>query len=81
MSEYVIDIPDEIMNKAKLLAQQKQVSLNHFLVSLITENLTQSVNNALIQQRAKNAKIETYLEVLQKIPIGETKEGDEKSEV
>jgi hypothetical protein len=77
MSEYIIDIPDEIMQQAKTLAQQKQMSLNQFFASLITENSMQPVDNSLIQQRAKNANIAMFQSVLKKIPVHQRISGDE----
>jgi DNA-directed RNA polymerase delta subunit len=77
MSEYLIDIPDEIMQQARTLAQQKQMSLNQFFASLITENSMQPVDNSLIQQRAKNADIVAFQSLLKKIPAHQTVIGDE----
>lgn len=77
MSEYIIDIPDEIMQQARILAQQKQMSLNQFFASLVTENASQRVDSSVIQQRAKNADNVAFQSVLKKIHAHQTINGDE----
>ena len=69
MSQYLLELPDSLLEQAKKIATQKQISINQFFVNSIAEkllNLWEPPN--LLKERAKRADINACLSVLAKIP-------------
>jgi len=69
MSQYILELPDSLLEQAKKIATQKQISINQFFVNSIAEkllNLWEPPN--LLKERAKRADINACLSVLAKIP-------------
>jgi len=77
MSEYVLELPESLLERAKQLAFQQQISLNRFLVKTLEEQFAK-VDNTWIEERAKRADITAYRAVLAKVPQGPVADLDRK---
>jgi len=77
MSEYVLELPEYLLERAKQQAFQQQISLNRLLVKALEEQFS-TVDNTLIEERAKRADITAYRAVLAKVPHNPVAELDRK---
>jgi hypothetical protein len=69
MSEYILELPDSLLEQAKKIATQKQISLNQLFVNSIAEKLsTLWESQNLLKERAKRADINACRAVLAKVP-------------
>ncbi len=69
MSQYVIDLPDSLLEQASKFAEQEKISVNKLFVSLIYEKLSALLESQdLLKERAKHADIEACRAILAKVP-------------
>jgi len=69
MSQYILELPDNLLEQAKKIATQKQISTNQLFVNTIAEKLsTLWESQNLLKERAKRADINACLAVLAKVP-------------
>lgn len=78
MSQFSLRLPDSVMEEAKRLAEDDQVSLNQFFLAAISEKLGELKIRKFFQQKSEGADIEKALSILDKLQIAEKPtEGDE----
>ncbi len=78
MSQFSLRLPDSLMEEAKRLAEDDQVSLNQFFLAAISEKLGELKTRKFFQQRANDADIGKALSILDALPVDETPiKGDE----
>lgn len=78
MSQFSLRLPDSLMDEAKRLADDDNVSLNQFFLSAISEKLGELKTRKFFQDRAQGADIDKALAILDALPAGEKpRKGDE----
>ena len=70
MSQFSLRLPDSVMEEAKRLAEDDQVSLNQFFLVAISEKLGELKTRKFFQQRAEGADVDKALEILETLPTG-----------
>ncbi|MDM8557284.1 hypothetical protein [Candidatus Parabeggiatoa sp. HSG14] len=69
MSQYILDLPDNLLEQAEKIATQKQISTNQLFVNTIAEKLsTLWESQNLLKERAKRVDINACRAVLAKVP-------------
>jgi len=69
MSQYLLELPDSLLEQAKKIATQKQISINQLFVNSIAEKLsTLWAPKNLLKERAKRADLNACRVVLAKVP-------------
>ncbi len=76
MSQYILELPDNLLEQAKKIAIQEQISTNQLFVNSIAEKLSTLWEPNLIKKRAKRADINACLAVLAKVPDNQVDELD-----
>lgn len=64
MSQYLLELPESLLEQAKQVAIQRNISLNQVLIQAINISLTES----LLEQWAKLADLDACRAVLAKVP-------------
>lgn len=64
MSQYLLELPDSLLEQAKQVAIRSNISLNQVLIQAINISLTES----LLEQWAKLADLDACRAVLAKVP-------------
>lgn len=78
MSQFSLRLPDSVMEEAKRLAEDDQVSLNQFFLAAISEKLGELKTRKFFQQKADGADVGNALSILDVLPIDEKPiKGDE----
>ena len=78
MSQFSLRLPDSVMEEAKRLAEDDQVSLNQFFLAAISEKLGELKTRKFFQQRAAGADFQEALNILDSLPMNEAPDkGDE----
>lgn len=78
MSQFSLRLPDSVMEEAKRLAEDDQVSLNQFFLAAISEKLGELKTRKFFQQKADGADIGKALSILDALPVNEKpNKGDE----
>jgi hypothetical protein len=69
MSQYVLELPDNLLEHAKQIAVQKKISVNELFVNFIAEKLSVLKESSnILKERAKRADIGACRAVLAKVP-------------
>jgi hypothetical protein len=68
MSQYILELPDNLLEQAKKIATQEQISMNQFFVNSIAEKLSTLWESQLLKERAKRADLNACRAVLAKVP-------------
>ena len=71
MSQFSLRLPDSVMEEAKRLAEDDQVSLNQFFLAAISEKLGELKTRKFFQQKADGADLKKALEILDTLPVNE----------
>lgn len=71
MSQFSLRLPDSVMEEAKRLAKDDQVSLNQFFLAAISEKLVVLKTRKFFQEKSKGADIEKALSILNDLPVAE----------
>ena len=78
MSQFSLRLPDSVMEEAKRLAEDDQVSLNQFFLAAISEKLAELKTRKFFQQKAEGADVRKALSILDTLPVDEAPiKGDE----
>lgn len=78
MSQFSLRLPDSLMDEAKRLAEEDNVSLNQFFLSAISEKLGELKTRKFFQERSKGVDLENVMNLLDSLPAREPpREGDE----
>jgi hypothetical protein len=68
MSQYALRVPDSIMARAKLIAEEDHTSLNQFFVTAIAEKLASMDTEGLLTERAARADVSAFRRILKRVP-------------
>ena len=71
-----INLPDSLVAKMEELSKKDGISLEYFVSLAVAEKISSWVTDGLIQDRAKRANKEKYLQVLKLVPNREPLEHD-----
>lgn len=71
MSQFSLRLPDSVMEEAKRLAEDDQVSLNQFFLAAISEKLGELKTRNFFQQRAQGAEVEDAISILDSLQVNE----------
>ncbi|MBP6739884.1 MAG: hypothetical protein KA146_07820 [Leptospiraceae bacterium] len=71
-----INLPDSLVAKMEELSRKDGISLEYFVSLAVAEKISSWVTDGLIQDRAKRANKEKYLQVLKLVPNREPLEHD-----
>jgi hypothetical protein len=66
MSKVSLRLPDSLHQRARLLAEQDGVSINHFITLALAEKVAVLENAGYLQERAARGDVEAALAVLEK---------------
>jgi hypothetical protein len=66
MSKVSLRLPDSLHQRARLLAEQDGVSINHFITLALAEKVAVLENAGYLQERAARSDVEAALSVLDK---------------
>ena len=78
MSQFSLRLPDSLMDEAKQIAEQDNVSLNQFFLAAISEKMGELKTKRFFKERSDHANIEEALAILALQKQGETpRPGDE----
>jgi len=78
MSQFSLRLPDSLMDEAKLIAEQDNVSLNQFFLAAISEKMGELKTKRFFKERAAQADIDEALALLASQKNGEPpRNGDE----
>ncbi len=76
MSAISIRLPNSIHEAAKILAKREQISINQLITLAISEKLSALGTVDILEQRAKRASREKFLDVLKSAPDIEPEDRD-----
>jgi hypothetical protein len=68
MSQYILELPDNLLEQANKRATQEHISINQLFVNSIAEKLSTLWEPSSIKERAKRANINACFAVLAKVP-------------
>lgn len=71
-----INLPDSLVAKMEELSKKDGISLEYFVSLAVAEKISSWVTDGFIQDRAKRANKEKYLQVLKLVPDREPLEHD-----
>ncbi|MES2663689.1 MAG: toxin-antitoxin system HicB family antitoxin [Pseudomonadota bacterium] len=71
MSQFSLRLPDSLMDQAKLIAEEDNVSLNQFFLAAISEKLGELKTRKYFKARGENADIEKALLILESLQSNE----------
>ncbi len=71
-----INLPDSLVAKMEELSRKDGISLEYFVCLAVAEKISSWVTDGFIQDRAKRANKEKYLQVLKLVPDREPLEHD-----
>lgn len=71
-----INLPDSLVAKMEELSKKDGISLEYFVSLAVAEKISSWVTDGFIQDRAKRANKEKYLQVLKLVPNREPLEHD-----
>jgi hypothetical protein len=71
-----INLPDSLVAKMEELSKKDGISLEYFVSIAVAEKISSWVTDGFIQDRAKRANKEKYLQVLKLVPDREPLEHD-----
>ena len=78
MSQFSLRLPDSLMDEARRLAEDDNVSLNQFFLSAISEKLGEIKTRKFFQSRTQGADVGKALHILDTLPTDEPpRDGDE----
>ena len=77
MNNYPLKLPDELLHEIQRLAEEKQMSLDRWLLSAITEKIEAQRTVHLLETYAKKADYSRFDQILDRIPNTEPLPGDE----
>lgn len=66
MSRVSLRLPDSLHQRARLLAEQDGVSINHFITLALAEKVAVLENTGYLQERAAQGDVDAALAVLDK---------------
>ncbi len=71
-----IQLPDSLVAKMEELSKKDGISLEYFVSLAVAEKISSWITDGFIQDRAKRANKEKYLQVLKLVPDREPLEHD-----
>lgn len=77
MSTLSLRLPDSIHRHIKDIAIKEGVSINQFISTAVSEKISAIVTEEYIAKRAKNANIDDFDRILDKVPNRKPLPGDE----
>ena len=79
MSQFSLRLPDSLMEEAKQIASDDNVSLNQFFLAAISEKMGELKTRKFFKEKSRDADVSEALSILasQKLDGGEIKSGDE----
>ncbi|KGD85921.1 hypothetical protein JL39_27455 [Rhizobium sp. YS-1r] len=81
MNQYLLTIPDYLMEQARTAAEEENVSINQLLVSFIAEGIGQRKAWKALQRRAARGNPEKALSVLESLNGQPPEPGDEMPDI
>ncbi len=76
MKTMSLRMPDYLKNAVNDVCANEKISLNQFIVNALSEKVSALQTLDIIEQRAKRASKESFLEALGKVPSAEPDERD-----
>lgn len=77
MSQFSLRVPDSLMDEARRLAEEDNVSLNQFFLSAIAEKLGELKTRKFFEQRSQGADINKALDIIDSLSSNEApRDGD-----
>lgn len=77
MSQFALRIPDSLHGYAKAMAQADHTSLNQFIVTAVAEKVSALNIEEFFRQRAKQANLAEFDQILANVPARSPLPGDE----
>lgn len=77
MSSYLLQLPEELMEEARRLATENQISLDQWLLAAIAEKAEAERTVSLLRHFAERANYAHFDKVLERVPDVEPIPGDE----
>lgn len=77
MSTLSLRLPDSIHRHIKEIARKEGVSINQFISSAVSEKVSAVITGDYIAERAKQANLEDFERILNKVPKRKPLKGDE----
>ena len=76
MATLSIRFPNSLHEAVKEMAQKDDISINQFVTSAVIEKVTAMETEGYIQERAEKGSIETFKNILKKVPDTKPREDD-----
>lgn len=70
MAHYALRIPDSLMDYARQVAEEEQVSINQFFVTAIAEKVSALKTEAWFRENARLDDVDAYMAVVTVAPPG-----------
>lgn len=80
MSTMSLRLPESLHERARELAKQEGISINQLVATALAEKISALDTVAYLEERAKRASREAFLEALGKTPSAPPVDGDELPE-
>jgi hypothetical protein len=77
MTQFPLRVPDDILEQARVAADEERVTLNQLMLSFIAEGLGQRKSLKMMRARARRAAPESALAILDRIEGMPPERGDE----
>lgn len=68
MAQYALRIPDSLMDYARQVAEEEQVSINQFFVTAIAEKVSSLKTEAWFRENARLNDVDAYMAVVSVTP-------------
>jgi len=78
MSQFALRLPDSLHERARTLAQHDQTSLNQFITLAVAEKIAALETMNFFRARARRGDLNTLRDILDQVPDGPVREGDER---
>jgi hypothetical protein len=77
MSLYALDLPAEVLEEIRAVAQAKQLSVEEWFLGTIAQKLEAEKRLRLFQEYSQKADFERFDQILSRVPDQEPVPGDE----
>jgi hypothetical protein len=77
MSNLTLQFPEQLLEDAQILAQREHLSLEEYVLRILSEQIAGEANWRRLVERGRNVTKERFLEILRKAPDVPPQPGDE----
>lgn len=78
MSQLALRLPDSLHERARVLAQRDNTSLNQFIALAVAEKVSALETVAFFSQRAERGNLDALRAILDQVPDAPPQAGDER---